>query len=69
MRVEERIVGEGRDALKVRSVFDPGPDSEERVLWALMILLYQGEHNIPECYWHYRPLGMLPPERPRMRAA
>jgi hypothetical protein len=62
-RTEERIVGEGKDAIKVISVFEPGPDSEERVLWAYMILLYGGEANIPPELRHHRPL-MLPALRP-----
>ena len=61
MRREEEIVGEGRDAITVVSVFDPGPDSEERVLWAYMILLFGGEQNIPERYRHQRP---RPAQRP-----
>lgn len=62
----EYIVGEGKDATKVVSVGSP---PVENTLWAYMILLYQGEHNIPECYWHQRPAGMPPVERPRLRPA
>jgi hypothetical protein len=66
MRREEYTVGEGKDAIPVRSVGSPPIDN---ILWCYMILLHGGEHNIPDCYWHQRPAGMPPPERRRLRSA
>jgi hypothetical protein len=62
----EYTVGEGRDAIHVISSGFPPDDN---ILWAYMILLFEGEENIPECYWHQRPAGLPPARRRPLRMA
>jgi hypothetical protein len=64
--LRQRTYGTGKDAIHVTSEGTPG---EAYILWALMILLHKGEHNIPECYWHQRPAGLPPARRPLRPAA